>query len=498
MGVELLTTAQMREADARTIAAGTSGYDLMLRAGQAVARSAAARLPPGARVLVVCGPGNNGGDGLVAARFLAEGGFAVEAALLGPRDRLRGDAAQASSDWSAAVVAIDEAVPERVDLVIDALFGAGLARDLDGAARRVVERINASGRPALAVDIPSGIDGDTGEARGAAVRAAWTVTFARRKPGHLLFPGRAHCGPVEVADIGIADETVAGLGVRIFANGPDLWRKGFPRPDIKGHKYGRGHTLVLSGGLAHTGAARLAARGALRAGSGLVTLGSPGEALAVNAAQLTAVMLRRCEGPSDLRQILSDPRFSAVALGPALGVGPDTCTMVATAQEAGCAIVLDADALTSFAGNAAQLAVSGRPWPVLTPHEGEFRRLFGADAAVLAAPSKLERARRAAALVEGVVVLKGPDTVIAAPDGAAAINENGTPYLATAGAGDVLTGIVAGLLAQGMMPFEGACAAVWLHADAGRRVGPGLIAEDLPDLLPETLRELVEGAPLRG
>lgn len=500
--LEILTIAQMREADARTIAAGTSGYDLMVQAGRAVAGVAERMASNRGRVLVLCGPGNNGGDGFVAARLLAECGFTVEVALLGDREALRGDAAQAATSWSGPVITAAIAEPATADLVIDALFGAGLDRGLEGEAAALVERVNACGRPVLSVDVPSGLDGDTGEARGAAVRATRTVTFARRKPGHLLYPGRALCGPVGIAEIGITDATVDSLGVRTRANGPGLWGSAFPCPAEQGHKYGRGHTVVLSGEAVHTGAARLAARAALRAGSGLVTLASPGNALLVNAAQLTAVMLRRCDDPEGLRDLLSDPRFNAVALGPALGVGKRTRDIVAVARTAGRALVLDADALTSFAGEVDAFpptpmdeADAAASWPVITPHEGEFRRLFEGDEAVLGADSKLERARVAAARLRAVVVLKGPDTVIAAPDGRAAINENGTAYLATAGSGDVLTGIIAGLLAQRMPPFEAAAAGVWLHAEAGSRIGPGLIAEDLPEALPGVLRQLLAQHP---
>jgi hydroxyethylthiazole kinase-like uncharacterized protein yjeF len=492
--LELLTTAQTRDADARTIADGTTGYTLMERAGAACADAAERLLAGGTRVLVVAGPGNNGGDGFVAARRLAERGLDVTVALLGDRAALRGDAAQAAADWSGPVHPLGDADPGSADVVLDALFGAGLARDLDGAARGAVERINAAGRPVLAVDVPSGIDGDTGQVRGAAIRATATITFVRRKPGHLLFPGRAHCGPVEVADIRIGDATVAAIAPQAFANAPGLWRAAFPQLSIDGHKYGRGHALVLSGDAIHTGAARLAARAALRAGAGLATVASPSDALAVNAAQLTAVMLRRCDGPADLSEILADARFKTVALGPALGVGEGTRDLVLAACSARRLLVLDADALTSFAGDAAALSTglaAGGSRAVLTPHDGEFARLFKGDAEVLDLRSKLERARRAAARVGAVVVFKGPDTVIAAPDGRGAINENGSPYLATAGSGDVLTGIVAGLLAQGMPPFEASCAAVWLHAEAGARFGPGLVATDLPELLPGVLRELL-------
>src|SRR5215204_3077521 len=491
----LLTTGEMRRADALTIAAGTPGYTLMLLAGEAVAETAAQMLGTRERVLVLCGPGNNGGDGFVAARRLREMGHDVVLALLGNQERLKDDAARAAGDWTGEVHTVSGVRPADLALVIDALFGAGLARDLDGEAARAVERMNVSGRPILAVDMPSGIDGDTGAVRGTAMR---TVTFACRKPGHLLLPGRAHCGSVAVADIGIAEETIAAVGGSIFANAPALWAEAFPRPTLDTHKYRRGHALVLSGAALHTGAARLAARGALRVGAGLVTLASPAEALAVNAAHSTAVMLRRCDGAAELAEVLADRRFNAVALGPALGVCASTREKVAAVLAADRAAVLDADALTSFEGDAAALARPaercGRA-PVLTPHESEFARLFKAEAGVLDGASKLDRARRAAALTHAIVVLKGADTVIAAPDGRAAINENATPDLATAGSGDVLTGVIAGLLAQGMAPFGAACAGVWVHAEAGRRFGAGLIAEDIPEGIPGVISTLRGDVP---
>src|SRR5829696_1892701 len=490
----LLTTDAMREADARTIAAGTPGTLLMERAGRAVADAVRAMLPTARRVLVACGPGNNGGDGFVAARLLSQTGYAAIVALLGARDRLRGDAAEMAALWQGPVLPAAEARPLEVDLVVDALFGAGLDRDLEGAAAALVTSINASGKPVLAVDVPSGIDGDTGRVRGVAVQATRTITFAARKPGHLLLPGRIYCGPVEVANIGIAAQTLAEAGDRTFANAPDLWGAALPRLAVSAHKYDRGHTLVASGGATRTGAARLAARAALRIGSGLVTLASPPEALGVNAAQLTAIMLRGCDGADGLAAILTDERFNAVVLGPALGVHAMTRTMVVTAAQARRALVLDADALTSFQGLARELKGAFAEAPtVMTPHDGEFARLFADQPQVLEPPSKLERVRRAAAHMSAVMVLKGPDTVIAASDGRAAINENGTPYLATAGSGDVLSGLIAGLMAQGLPAFEAACAGVWIHAEAGAAFGPGLIAEDLPEQVPAVLRGLLAG-----
>jgi ADP-dependent NAD(P)H-hydrate dehydratase / NAD(P)H-hydrate epimerase len=487
-GLELLTSEEMGRADRLAVASGVPSLTLMENAGSAVADEAALMAGAGARIAVLCGPGNNGGDGFVAARHLRGLGYDVSVGLLGERGALKGDAAAMAERYTGSIEQLTALALEGARLIVDALFGAGLTRPLTGAAAEAVDRINQSGFPVLAVDVPSGLDGTTGAASGTVVRAQRTVTFFRRKPGHLLLPGREYCGAVRVADIGIPASVLSEIGVNTWANAPALWLDAFPRPRLGGHKYDRGHALVVSGPLAHTGAARMGARGALRAGAGLVTVASPPDALAVNAAHLTAVMLLPFAGAGGLAQILSDRRKNAVLLGPALGVGAATRDLVAAALASGAAAVLDADALTSFEGDAQRLeraiASSQRP-VVITPHEGEFRRLFPA----LGSGSKLERARVAAAESGAVVVLKGADTVIAAPDGRAAINENSSPWLATAGAGDVLGGVVAGLLAQGMPPFEAASAAVWLHGAAAAEFGPGLIAEDLPEMLPAILRK---------
>lgn len=494
MGPELVLRPQeMKKADAATIAAGISGIELMRRAGLAVAETAKGMITKQARVVVAAGPGQNGGDGFIAASLLVEQGYAVSLGLLGSPDGLKGDAALAAQDWKGRVEALESLDFQGADLIIDALFGTGLARDLEGAARRAVEQMNASGRPVLAVDLPSGIDGDTGAVRGMAVKAARTVTFAARKPCHLLMPGRAFSGAVEVADIGISQAVLSAEGGTLFANAPALWLEALPRPELASHKYDRGHTLVVSGGATRTGAARLAARGALRIGSGLVTVASPPEALGVNAAHLTAIMLRGCDGPEGLHAILGDARFNALVLGPALGIHSGTRAMVTVAAQARRSLVLDADALTSFEGLGTELYQAFRHAPtVLTPHDGEFNRLFKGHPDILDPESKIERARRAAFYLGGVLVLKGPDTVIASPDGRIAINENGTPYLATAGSGDTLCGIIAGLMAQGVPAFEAAAAAVWIHAEAGASFGPGLIAEDLAELIPKVLNELLK------
>ena len=491
---ELLTAAEMAEADRLTIAGGVPGITLMEAAGRAVAEAAAALAPAGP-VVVVAGPGNNGGDGFVAARRLAAAGRVVRVVLLGDPAALRGDARLAFERWRGPVLPAGSALPAAA-LAIDALFGAGLDRPLEGAAAALVEAIGRV--PAvLAVDLPSGIDGDSGAVLGTAVRADATVTFFRRKPGHLLQPGRGHCGPVTVADIGIDPAVLGAIGPRAFENLPGLWPEAARPPGAAEHKYDRGHALVVSGPMLRTGAARLAAGAALRAGAGLVTLLSPPDALAVNAGQLTAVMLRRIDGPEALAAALAEPRARAVAIGPALGTGPPERALVAAALAAPPALVLDADALTLWEDDPAGLfaAIGRRPAPtVLTPHSGEFARLFPD----LAEAPKPARARTAAMRSGAVVVLKGPDTVIAAPDGRIAINGNAPPWLATAGSGDVLAGIACGLLARGGPGFEAAAAAVWVHGAAGAEAGPGLTAEDLAPALRPVLRRLAESRPSDG
>jgi ADP-dependent NAD(P)H-hydrate dehydratase / NAD(P)H-hydrate epimerase len=496
--IELLTTAEMREADRRTISGGVPGATLMENAGRAVAALVATRHPPGSRIAVVAGPGNNGGDGFVAARMLAERGHRVRVLLVGGRDRLRGDAALAAERWQGPTEAAEPAALLPADAVIDALFGAGLDRPAEGGPRAMIEAMNGGAR-VYAVDLPSGINGTTGAVMGVAVNAAETVTFFRRKIGHLLLPGRLHCGTVHVADIGIPAGVLTQIAPRTFVNAPALWADVFPAPRPGGHKYARGHAVVVSGTISSTGAGRLAARGALRAGAGLVTIASPRSALTVNAATNLAVMVRPVDGARELGESLADARRNVVVLGPGGGVGRQMRDLVLAALAGTRAVVLDADALTSFADEPQPLIEAikgrGRSATLLTPHEGEFYRLFKILDQVHEAPSKLERARRAADVTGAVVLLKGSDTVVAAPDGRAAISENAPPWLATAGSGDVLAGFAAGLLAQGMPGFEAAAAAVWLHGEAGTEAGPGLIAEELPEALPKVCRRLLSGLP---
>lgn len=487
--IELLSAAEMARADRLAVESGVASATLMENAGRAVADEVARRFPDKETVLVLCGPGNNGGDGFVAARHLLERGYKIRLGFDGDETRLPEDAAAMAARFSGRREALRPEILAGADVVVDALFGAGLARPIEGKLAQLIESVNGSGRPVVALDVPSGIDGTTGEVRGSAVRAVATVTFFRLKPGHLLLPGRPYCGELSVAGIGIPDSVLAEIEPKTFANQPELWLADYPWPKEDGHKYARGHAIVFSGPAFSTGAARLAARGALRIGAGLVTVASPRDAVTINASQLTAIMVREADAARGLKALLDDRRKNAVLIGPGVGVGERTKDMVLVALGSGGAVVLDADALTSFAGKPDELftAISGRAAPVvLTPHDGEFARLFSD----LAALPKLDRTRQAAARSGAIVALKGADTVVAAPDGKASINATTSPWLATAGTGDVLAGMVLGLLAQGMPVFQGTSAAVWLHGAAARAFGPGLIAEDLPEILPKVLRVL--------
>jgi hydroxyethylthiazole kinase-like uncharacterized protein yjeF len=502
--LELLTTDQMAEADRRTIAGGVPGMSLMENAAAAIAgvTSQILQKTSGRRILVLCGPGNNGGDGYVAARLLRGQRYKVRVASTTPPSELHGDAARAAAAWPGEVASVWDVDFKGVDLVIDALYGTGLARDLDARTISLVNRLNewrrTSKQKVVSVDIPSGVDGTTGGVRGAAVEADITVTFFRVKTGHLLLPGRLLCGRLNCVHIGIRPSALEGLGVNTFVNEPELWQSRLTLPDVAGHKYSRGHAVVVSGGPSFTGAARLAASAALRAGAGLVTLATPTDALAINAAALTAVMVRVADGADGLATLLEDRRKNVVAIGPGLGVGEASRHQVEAALASGGgrrAVVLDADALTSFVTEPERLwrAIGGATGDVvMTPHAGEFARLFPDCDAVI---SKLDRARMAAQVSGAIVLYKGPDTVVAAPDGRAAILPTASPWLATAGSGDALTGMIAGLMAQEMEGFHAACCATWMHARAASLFGPGLIADDLIATLPLVWRELSGVAP---
>jgi ADP-dependent NAD(P)H-hydrate dehydratase / NAD(P)H-hydrate epimerase len=484
-GAALLTVSEMAAADRAAMEGGVSGPTLMESAGTAVAREAMRRWP-GLPVAVLCGPGNNGGDGFVAARLLAAAGRSVRLGLLGARDRLKGDAAGAAGQWTGAVEPLSPAVIAGAGLVIDAIFGAGLDRPIEGVGRETVVAVAASGLPVLAVDVPSGVDGNSGAVLGVAAPAAATVTFFRPKPGHVLLPGRALSGERVVADIGIPPGVIASIAPKTALNRPDLWRHLLPAPRPSDHKYSRGHVAILAGPM--TGAARLAALGAARAGAGMVTVLAERETLPILAASLpAAIVVREAGAPADLAAFVRDRRVGALVAGPGLGLGKAAYSRVAAALGLDVPLLLDADAVTLLEGEAAKLRRRRAP-TVLTPHDGEFARLFGAGEG-----SRLDRARRGAAASAAVTILKGYDTVVADPDGTALINDNAPARLATAGAGDVLAGALAALLARGAPAFAAAAAAVWLHGAAGAAGPPGLIADDLPAGIAAALDALAAG-----
>lgn len=499
--MEILTSAEMGRTDRRAIAKGPyDGYGLLRNAGASVVDEILARFAEVHGFDILCGPGNNGGDGYVVARLLHERGLDVRVFASAP-PRQGSDAALAARDCSVRPEPLSVFRATRERLVVDALFGAGLSKEIGGPEAEAIGSTQAAGCPVVAVDLPSGVSGDSGAILGAAFSATLTVTFFRAKPGHFLYPGRERCGAIVVADIGIAPTVIEGAGIKLWENGPHVWRSDFPSPSSQAHKYTRGHVAVFSGGASATGAARLSARAVARIGAGAVTMLSPWSALLVNAAHLTSIMLQRADTLADVETFVANRRPAAALLGPGFGVG-ETARLFALfllGQRKGDlkGVVLDADAITSFAEEPRSLLermVDGEmPELVLTPHAAEFERLFP-DIAADRSLSKVERARAAALQASAVVLLKGADTVVAAPDGRAVINANGTPYLATAGSGDVLAGIIAGLIAQSMPVFEAAAAAAWLHAEAGRLFGPGLIAEDLPELLPEVLSGLLGAA----
>ena len=451
MASEILTPEQTYQADALCVRRGISIETLIDNAGRAVAEEIVRRY--GARpTVVLCGPGNNGKDGKTAAAYLQRWGWPV----------------RVSDDLTGA------------ELILDALYGAGLSRDFP---QELADRINNAGVPVVSIDVPSGLDGLTGRPRGSSVKADLTITFFRKKPAHLLMPGRELCGDIVVKDIGIPDDVLYEIKPNLYEN----TRPVLPHFSAASHKYRKGHAVIVSGDAMHTGAARLAARAALKAGAGLVTIAGAKEALAVHANHLSAIMLAPVSSALDLSRLLADERKNAICIGPASGVGVETMAKVGAALASPAHVLLDADALTSFHQNPAQLfemiqkRATGAA-TVLTPHEGEFARLF--KGLSNSSDSKIEQARKAASTSGAFVLFKGADTVIAAPDGWAVINSNAPPSLATAGSGDVLAGIITGLMAQGMKGFRAACAAAWLHGDAASlQPAHGLTAEDLVEHL---------------
>jgi ADP-dependent NAD(P)H-hydrate dehydratase / NAD(P)H-hydrate epimerase len=478
----LLSVSQMYLADAITVESGLSAFDLMKNAGTSVADVILNRWPV-QPVVVLCGSGNNGGDGFVVAQTLRSAGWPVRLALLGSAETLKNETARHASQWLGPIEPLSPAVLEDASIVVDAIFGSGLNRALSGDPLKTLQAAAFKNLTIVAIDIPSGISGDTGENLGA-VQATVTITFFRKKPGHVLYPGRQLCGEIIRRQIGITDSVFADIAVSTFENQPSIWQSALPLITQQANKYHRGHALI-SGGYPLTGATKLAACATARIGAGLTTIAVPEIAFPAYAAGLMSVMIKPLRSGDQFDQLIADPRFSGFLIGPGAGIGKTTQSLTLKLLATGKPTVIDADAISSFEEHPDLLFEAIHGPCVLTPHEGEFRRLFSETG------DKLSRARVAAQRSGAIIIIKGADTVIASPEGSAVINSNAPPTLATAGSGDVLSGIILGLVTQGMPPFLACCAAVWIHGEAANYFGPGLIADDLPDLIPKVMRALL-------
>ena len=481
---EVLTTAEMSKADAAAIASGIAGIQLMKAAGTSVAHEVIEEFKP-CPVLILCGPGNNGGDGFITAQYLKKKGWPVRIACMVKRNALKGDSALAAKNWDGEIETLNSSLSvHQTGLVIDAIFGTGFARTLAIELVILFEKIRSRKIPVVAVDVPTGLNATTGTAEPDTLKASLTVTFCRKKTGHLLLPGKLHCGKIIIADIGITDTIVTALNTTCLENHPTLWLKNFPLPNDESHKYTRGHAVIY-GGEKRTGAACLAAAAAQKIGAGLVTITSPIKTIPIYSTFRASIMVDECKDIKDIKTILRDERKNAILIGPGAGVDKKLRQIVETALSFNKSGVLDADVFSVYKNNHKDLFSKLSPKYVLTPHEKEFERIFG-----IIKGNKLERALKAAKISNAIVLLKGSDTIIAAPDGASVINTNAPPVLATAGSGDVLSGLITGLITQGMPPFMATCAAVWLHGKTAQTYGIGLTAEDIISTLPQVLKDI--------
>jgi NAD(P)H-hydrate epimerase len=485
---EIIGASQMRQADELTIESGTESFELMLNAAAAVADEITKHLDNNKKALVLCGPGNNGGDGFMAAKILKDRGWQVRVSCLTDVNNLKGDAAKAAAEWGEEVTSFAQTEPAPSEIVVDAIFGTGFHGILADEIAILFQKIKDVKAVVVAVDIPSGVNGDTGEADRNTLHASMTVTFFRKKLGHVIMPGLAYSGPTAIHDIGIKRGVLETTGIAAYENHPFLWQNRLRRKSLHDNKYTLGHAIIL-GGSRMTGAAMLAAHSALRVRAGMCTIAAPMEAATAYQSYLPSLIYEPYGDLSLFAEHIADRRRSAVLIGP--GAGKEDAYNLRQAIIKCCelgerkSIVLDADALNVFQGFREELFEVLHKRCVLTPHEGEFERIFDDLEGI-----KPLRAIEAAAISGAVMLLKGSDTVIATPDGKCVINTNGPPDLATAGSGDVLAGMITGLMAQGIPAFESACAASWIHGEAAYSFGPGLISSDLPDLIPQVLKEL--------
>lgn len=486
---EILTSAEMKQADLAAIESGTPAMTLIRSAAAGLAQVIRSNMPAG-RVLFLCGKGNNGADGFIAAEMLRAKGWNIRVACLVKPKELKEDATRCAKAFNGEIESLNSNLSvHSTDLVIDAIFGTGFEGELPPELVILFDKIRSKKIPVIAVDVPSGMNATTGDIAEGTLKPAMTVVFCRKKIAHVLQPARSFCGRQQLVAVPIADTDIAALGTQTFENDPALWLNDFPFPQAQMHKYDRGHVVVY-GGADRTGAACLAAYAAQRSGTGVVSITAPSaDAGLVYKLYRASMMVDTWQTADEFKALLRDERKNTVLIGPGAGTDEKTKGAVLVALDFNKTLVLDADALTAFKDDPAALFKKLSPRHILTPHEGEFARLFGDLPG-----SKLERARAAAKTAHAIVILKGSDTVIAAPDGTAVINTNAPPILAIAGAGDVLAGLVAGFAAQGMSSFMASIAGVWLHGAAAKSHGAGLTAEDIINIIPQTLKSLFASA----
>jgi len=482
----ILSCKNHKDLDKRTIKKFIPGYKLMENAGGVIFKIIKKKFKKKKKIKILCGPGNNGGDGFVVAKLLEENGFQdVELFCLVTKNKLKGDAKIAANNFNKNLKSFNDFKISSNDLIIDGIFGSGLKRNISGNLKKIIEKINLKKPYCISIDTPSGINGDTGEIQGTALKSNDTITFTTKKPGHLLSPGSEYCGNVIVGDIGINLEKLS-FKPRIFENHPDNWRSKFPWPNQKSHKYTRGFSLIICGEKM-TGASRLAARAAARIGCGLLCLGVPRKSFNIYSTENPIALIEIVDDKKDLNNLLKDKRINTILIGPGFGISKKKLELILkVVKEKKRLIVLDADALKN---NFKKILLKNKTKIVITPHEGEFLQVLK-DLNIKNKKNKFSIVIEFIKKTKINLILKGNKTLICSQDGKISINTNTSPFLATGGSGDVLAGMITGLISQGMDIFNACCASVWIHGEIGRMKGPGLIAEDLPEMIPKVLKKL--------
>ncbi|MDX1950377.1 MAG: NAD(P)H-hydrate dehydratase [Rickettsiales bacterium] len=502
---KIFSAENTKKADSEAERFGISNFTLMCNAGEKSADLVDKILDykkKGDAVYILCGVGNNGGDGYITARILKERGYDIRLSNIGDLRKVSELTLQAMDFAVSSGIEIeefDEDYLEQADLIIDAIFGIGLKRDITGDIAEIIEKINYAKNSqknkflVFSLDVPSGVCSNTGEVRNIAIQADYTISYQTPKIGCYLLPAKNYVGKIEVADIGIPDEAFSEIYNPYFINSTDLWLDKFPFPKLESHKYHKGHIVIDGGEEDFTGASRMASIASMRVGAGLATICADEKSLPIYATSMLSVMVKRLKEIEDLEKYIKLKKVNSAVLGCGSGFDILAPLRVYHCLEEKLACVIDADVFSIFQEKPKEFikALKKNKKSVLTPHEGEFKRVFNVDG------SKIERASKAAKLCDNVIVLKGNDTIIASPDGRIAVNNNAPTWLATAGSGDVLAGIIGGLLAQNMPSFEAACAGVWIHSECANILGQGLISEDLIDAIPLVLQSLSQDEKLK-